>query len=344
MSEYKLDDGNAYMWLRGSSGGSIRSLNFQSPGLGPWVQQQVQPQLSNNHSPYQAMDAATFDIGGVDSLRQPFLNFQQPFQFPQQFCVNPLLQQQIIQQVHHEQIMNSQSQCMLDNQPNLTSNQLLQQPYGDQPKQKVQQQPTYPELFHVQNNNIEQQQMPIPSPSSQKSVFPDSSVNFSSVAAPSMQNLSAATYPESNANNLQFARPVQTMLSEQHQGKWDPQFAVPKGSSFGNTVLLQPFHGKDGTGESDVSAADTQNHSLFGINVGSSSLLGNAVPNLINANNNDNGVSNVPFTTSYLQNSLYHSLDESSGMLQHTYEIDPSIKTFVKVSVVRMFFPPCLIG
>ncbi|PKU74017.1 auxin response factor 12-like isoform X1 [Dendrobium catenatum] len=332
LNDYKLDEGNAYMWLRGSSGGGIRSLNFQSPGIGPCVQQQVQPQLGNNHTPYQAMDAAACDIRGMDSLRQPFLNFQQPFQFPQQFCMNPLLQQQVIQQAHHEQIMNSQAQSLLDSQPNITSNQLLQQPYGDQQKQKGQQQPTYPELFHVQINNIEQQQLPIPSPLSQKSVFPDSTMNFSSVATPScIQNLSAAAYSGTNANNLHFAKTGQTMLAEQHQQKWDPQFALQKVSTFGNTVLLQPFHGKDDTRESDVSPTDTQNHSLFDINVGSSLLLGNVVPNLLNANNNDNVVSSMPFTTSYLQNSLYHSLDESSGMLQHTYDIDPSIKTFVKV-------------
>lgn len=323
LNDYKLDEGNEYMWLRGCSGGGIRSLNFQSPGIAPWVPQQ-RPQLGNNHNNYQAMHATAFDIRGMDSLKQQsFLNFQQPFQFSQQFCMNPLLQQQIVQRIQHEQIMNSQSQSLLETQANYSSNQLLQQAYNDQQKQKVQQQQTYPEMFHVQNSHIEQEQMPLTSPSPQKSAFPDSSPNFSSGATPScIQN----TYPESKANNLHSAKPRPTSVGEQHQ-KWESQFAASKGYPFGNTAMFPPFQG---TRESDISATDDQNRNLFGSNVDSSFLLGNCVPDLVNADNIGNGESSMPYT-SYLQNSLYHSLDESSGMLQHADEVDPSIKTFVKV-------------
>ncbi|KAK8934820.1 Auxin response factor 12 [Platanthera zijinensis] len=324
LNDYQLDEGNEYMWLRGCSGGGIRSLNFQSPpGIAPWVLQ-PQPQLGNNHNNYQAIHATAFDIGGMDSLKQqPFLNFQQPFQFSQQFCMNPLMQQQIIQRVQHEQIMNSQSHSPLETQANYSSNQLLQQAYNDQQKQKVQQQQTYPEMFHVQNSNIEQQQMPLSSPSPQKSTFPDSSPNFSSVATPScIQN----AYPESNVNNLHSAKARPTSVGEQHQ-KWESQFAASKVSLFGNTAMLPPFQGSI---DSDISAVDNQNRNLFGINVDSSFLLGNCVPSLVNADNNVNVESSMPYT-SYLQNSSYHSVDESSGVLQHADEVDPSIKTFVKV-------------
>ncbi|KAG0492059.1 hypothetical protein HPP92_005457 [Vanilla planifolia] len=231
--------------------------------------------------------------------------------------------------------MNAQTESMLENQSNVSPNEQLQQLYSDQHnKHKVQQLP-YPASFHVQESNIEQQQQlqqqALASPSSQKSVFPDSTVNFPSIVThENIQNSSVNASPEANANNLVFAKPCQPMLGEQHQQKWDPQFPMLNISS-SNTLLLTPLHGKGFTREAESCAANASNHSLVDTNVVSSALLNNVVPNLINVGNIDNVVSRMPYNNPYHQASLFHSLDESSSNVQHSDELDPSMTTFVKV-------------
>ncbi|KAG0494153.1 hypothetical protein HPP92_005147 [Vanilla planifolia] len=335
-ADVKLGEGNACMWARGCTGG-LRPLNFQLPGVESFVQQQVYPQAGNSHNIYHTMDGTALDFAGADILKQQILNFQQPFQFSQQlYMTNPLLQHQIIQHAHHQHIMNAQTESMLENQSNVSPNEQLQQLYSDQHnKHKVQQLQAYPASFHVQESNIEQQQQlqqqALASPSSQKSVFPDSTVNFPSIVThENIQNSSVNASPEANANNLVFAKPCQPMLGEQHQQKWDPQFPMLNISS-SNTLLLTPLHGKGFTREAESCAANSSNHSLVDTNVVSSALLNNVVPNLINVGNIDNVLSRMPYNNPYHQASLFHSLDESSSNVQHSDELDPSMTTFVKV-------------
>jgi len=332
LSDYKVDGANAFMWMRGDAGeGSIRSLNFQAPGIGPWAQQRLDPLLGNNHDHYQAMaTAALQDMGGTDALRQQFIQFQQPLQFPQQPCVtSPLLQQQIIQQA---QLLNVQSHCISENQTPSVMNQQLQQPHSEQQKQ-VQQPHTFSEAFQIPSNHMEKQQSPFPTSLRQKLVFSDSSPNFSLVIASSSgQNMLSYAYPEGSSNVLDFSSLGQPMMSDQHQQPWEPKLTSSQITHFGNTVSLPPFPGKVGYLESENCGADMQNRTLFGANIDSSNLLNNAVPSLMSSNSVDTDVPAVPYAGSYIQNSLYGSLDESSSTMQNAGEGDPTTSTFVKVS------------
>ena len=103
------------MWLRGVAGeGGFQSLNFQSPGIGSWGQQRLHPSLlSNDHDQYQAVVAAAAASQSGGYLKQQFLHLQQPMQSPQEQCnLNPLLQQQIMQQASQQQLVSPDSQNM----------------------------------------------------------------------------------------------------------------------------------------------------------------------------------------------------------------------------------------
>ncbi|KAK1261419.1 Auxin response factor 12 [Acorus gramineus] len=151
------ESNNALMWLRGDTGErGLQSMNFQALGMGPWIQQRVEPLLvGNDHDQYQTLAAAALqDIRTGDPLKQQFLQFQQPFQFSQQSSrTNLLWQQPIIQQNESQQVLGPQTNIVSENQ---TRNQLLQQqlqhPLIDQQKLHNQQQQTYQESFQVPDN------------------------------------------------------------------------------------------------------------------------------------------------------------------------------------------------
>nr|XP_029123484.1 auxin response factor 12 isoform X3 [Elaeis guineensis] len=327
------DDGNALMWLRGGAADrGLQSLNFQSPGMGPWVQQRMESTLlGHDHDQYSAMAAPALpDTRGSDYLKQQFLHLQQPYQLPQQFCsTGPLLQQQIIQQACEQQIISPQSQNISGNLTHNVLHQQLQQSLNNQ--KQVQPAQTYPESYQIPGTNVQQQQAPLPSQLCEKLEFSDSSVNFSTImTSSSVQGMLGAAYPEGSSNVLDFARLGQSMMSEQNQQTWEPKFTMSQSTTFGNAVLLPSFHGKDGSVGTENGSADMQNHTLFGVNIDSSSLLSHAVPSL-RANSIDDNISTMPYASSSLQNSIYGSLEESSGVLQNAGEADPTTKTFVKV-------------
>lgn len=324
-TDYKIDGGNAFMWMRGDGGDvGIRSLNFQSPGVGPWAQQRHEPLLGNNHDHYQAMAAAALQD---DVLRQQFMPYQQPFQFPQQPCVtSPLLQQQIIQQA---QIINAQSHCTSENQTHNIMNQQLQQPYNEQ--QKVHQPQNFSEAFQIPSSHIEKHQSPFPA-MSQKLRFSDSNTNFTSVLSSNCgPNVMSHGYSEGSSNVLDFSSLGQPMMNEHHQHSWEPKLTSSQVAQFGSTVLLPPFPGKDGSLEAENCRAEMQNHTLFGANIDSSNILSNAVPSLMSSSAVDADVSTVPYAGSYVQNPLYGSVDESSSTMHSAGEADPTTRTFVKV-------------
>ncbi|KAG1361138.1 auxin response factor 12 [Cocos nucifera] len=328
-----LDEGNALMWLRGGAGDrGLQSLNFQSPGMGPWVQQRMESALlGHDHDQYSAMAAPALpDTRGSDYLKQQFLHLQQPYQLPQQFCsTSPLLQQQIIQQACEQQIISPQSQNISGNLTHNVLHQQLQQSLNNQ--KQVQHAQTYPESYQIPGTNVQQQQAPLPSQLCEKLEFSDSNVNFSTImTSSSVQGMLGAAYPEGSSNVLDFARLGQSMMSEQNQQTWEPKFTMSQSTTFGNAVLLPSFPGKDGSVGTENGSADMQNHTLFGVNIDSSSLLAHAVPSL-RANSIDDNISTMPYASSSLQNSIYGSLEESSGVLQNAGEADPMTKTFVKV-------------
>jgi len=215
-------------------------------------------------------------------------------------------------------------------------NQQLQQPHNEQPKQ-VQQPHTFSELFQMPRNHMEKQQSTFPTSLGQKLVFSDSSPNFSSVLTSSCgQNVLGYAYPEGSSNVMDFSSLGQPMMSDQHQQPWEPKLTSSQIRNLGNTVSLPPFPGKDCSLESENCRADMQNRTLFGANIDSSNLLNNAVPSLMSSNAVDTA-STVPYAGSYIQNSLYGSLDESSSTMQNAGEGDPTNRTFVKVSTVKCF-------
>ncbi|KAJ6840421.1 auxin response factor 12-like isoform X1 [Iris pallida] len=333
LQDYK-EGNNAFMWLRGdATAGGLHPLNFQPSVISPWAQQRLEPLLfGNSHDQYRAMAAAALqDMGGADSLKQQFIQFQQPFQFPQQSCIsNPLLQNQIPQQAHRQQIISSQSHCESESQTHNVRSPHFQQPHDDQQKHKSLQPHAYPEEFHIPSNHMEQQQSPFSPTLGQKLVFSDLSpkpVLTSSCA----QNMSGYPYQEGSSNILDFSNLGQSMMGNQSQQPWELKFISPHVNPLGNTISLPPFHCKDGSEETDSCSADMQHHTLFGANIDSSTLLSSAVPTLRSSTANESDVSTTPYAASYLQNSLYGCVDESSGSLQNAGDVDPTTRTFVKV-------------
>ncbi|XP_029116087.1 auxin response factor 12 isoform X2 [Elaeis guineensis] len=327
------DEGNALMWLRGSTGErGLPSLNFQSPGMGSWVQQRMESTLlGNDHDQYQVMTAAALPgTRGSDYVNQQFLHFQQPSQLPQQsYSTSPSSQQQIIQRAFQQQIICPQSQNISENLTHNVLHQQLQQSISNQ--KQVQHTQTYPELYQIPGTHVQQEQSPLPSQLREKLEFPDSSVNFSTVMTSGcVQSMLGSAYPEGSSNILDVARLGQPMMSEQNQQTWEPKFTMSQSTTFGNTILLPSFPGKGGSMGTENSSLDMQNHTLFGVNIDSSSLLSHAVPSL-RPISITNDISTMTYASSSLQNSIYGGLKESSAVLQNAEEADPTTKTFVKV-------------
>ncbi|KAK9115661.1 hypothetical protein Sjap_014608 [Stephania japonica] len=329
------------MWLRGDLGDrGFQSLNFQGLGLSPWMQQRMEPSLlRNDDQQYQAIAAAALqDIRAGDPLKQQYLQFQQPFQYLQQSCPsNSLLQQQMMQQTLPQQILHGQSQNLSENQlrhlvPPALDGQQKQPPQQQHQQQLQQQQHTYQEAFQMPNNHY-QQASPLPAPLSQKPDFIDSNITFSAALNPSnMQHMLGSICAEGNGNVPSFSRISHSMMSEPQQNQlWTPKLEYPQNSTFGNTVSLPPFPGKDSAMEPVNCSGDAQAHTLFGVNIDSSPMLLHGVVPSLGTSSIDADVSSMPFGASGLQSSIYSCMDDSSGLLNSVGQVDAQTTTFVKV-------------
>ncbi|ONM12276.1 Auxin response factor 3 [Zea mays] len=188
------DDSNALMWLRGVTGeGGFHSLNFQSPGIGSWGQQRLHPSLlSNDHDQYQAVVAAAAASQSGGYLKQQFLHLQQPMQSPQEQCnLNPLLQQQILQQASQQQMVSSDAQNIQSVlnpgaiQQQLHQLQQMQHTHNDQ-KQKIQPDQQY----QVASSAVLPSPTSLPSHLREKFGFSDPNVNSSSfISSSSNENM-----------------------------------------------------------------------------------------------------------------------------------------------------------
>nr|AEV40985.1 putative auxin response factor [Oryza punctata] len=332
------DDSNALMWLRGVAGeGGFQSLNFQSPGIGSWGQQRLHPSLlSNDHDQYQAVvaaAAAASQSGGY--LKQQFLHLQQPMQSPQEHCnLNPLLQQQILQQAGQQQIISPEAQniqTMLSPsaiQQQLQQLQQMQQVQNDQ-KQKIQPDQSY----QVPSSAVLPSPTSLPSHLREKFGFSDPNANSSSfITSSSSDNMLDSSFLQGSSKAVDLSRfnqPVASEQQQQQQQAWKQKFMGSQSVSFGGSVLHNSPTSKDGSIENKI-GRDVQNQSLFSPQVDSSSLLYNMVPNLT-SNVADGNLSTIPSGSTYLQNAMYACLDDSSGLLQNTGENDPTTRTFVKV-------------
>uniref|UniRef100_A0A0D9ZS94 Auxin response factor n=1 Tax=Oryza glumipatula TaxID=40148 RepID=A0A0D9ZS94_9ORYZ len=330
------DDSNALMWLRGVAGeGGFQSLNFQSPGIGSWGQQRLHPSLlSSDHDQYQAVVAAAAASQSGGYLKQQFLHLQQPMQSPQEHCnLNPLLQQQILQQASQQQIINPDAQniqTMLS--PSAIQQQLqqMQQVQNDQ-KQKIQPDQSY----QVPTSAVLPSPTSLPSHLREKFGFSDPNANSSSfITSSSSDNMLDSSFLQGSSKAVDLSRFNQPVASEQQQQQqqqqaWKQKFMGSQSVSFGGSVLHNSPTSKDGSVENKI-GRDVQNQSLFSPQVDSSSLLYNMVPNLT-SNVSDGNLSTIPSGSTYLQNAMYGCLDDSSGFLQNTGENDPATRTFVKV-------------
>ncbi|ONM12254.1 Auxin response factor 3 [Zea mays] len=337
-----LDDSNALMWLRGVTGeGGFHSLNFQSPGIGSWGQQRLHPSLlSNDHDQYQAVVAAAAASQSGGYLKQQFLHLQQPMQSPQEQCnLNPLLQQQILQQASQQQMVSSDAQNIQSVlnpgaiQQQLHQLQQMQHTHNDQ-KQKIQPDQQY----QVASSAVLPSPTSLPSHLREKFGFSDPNVNSSSfISSSSNENMLESNFLQVSSKSVDLSRFNQPVVSEQQQPQqqqaWKQKFMGSQSMSFGGSVSLNSPTSKDGSVDNKV-GRDVQNQSLFSPQVDSSSLLYNMVPNLT-SNVADNNISAFPSGSTYLQSPMYGCLDDSSGLLQNTGENDPTTRTFVKVSIIE---------
>ncbi|AQK47164.1 Auxin response factor 8 [Zea mays] len=329
------DDSNALMWLRGVAGeGGFQSLNFQSPGVGSWGQQRLHPSLlSNDHDQYQAVVAAAAASQSDGYLKQQFLHLQQPMQSPQEQCnLNPLLQQQILQQGSQQQMVSPDAQNIQSVlNPNAIQQQLqqfqqMQHAHNDQ-KQKIQ--PDQP--YQVPSSAVLSSPTSLPSHLREKFGFSDPNVNSSSfISSSSNENMLESNFLQGSSKSVDLSRFNQPVVSEQQQQQaWKQKFICSQSMSFGGSVSLNSPTTKDGPVDNKI-GRDVQNQTLFSPQVDSSSLLYNMVPNLT-SNVADNNISTIPSGSTYLQSPMYGCLDDSSGLLQNTGENDPTTRTFVKV-------------
>ncbi|KAL5745338.1 hypothetical protein ACOSP7_026484 [Xanthoceras sorbifolium] len=328
---------NLLMWLRGGTGEQgMPSLNFQSVGMLPWMQQRLDPSLLGNdaNQQYQAIFAAGMQSG--DPMSQHVLQLQQPFQHLQQTgSHNPLLQlkQEQHQDAMHQPISHNllqpHSEILTDHMPR----HLLQQLNNQPEEQAQQQQRIYSDALQMQSDQLlQRQQSNVASPSFPKTDFMDSSTEISASITP-MQNM-LGSLPEGTGSFLNFSRTGQSMHNDQlTQQSWGQKYARSEVHSFMNSVS-QPssYNGKVAVVEPENCNSDAQTSTMFGLNLDSSGLL---LPTTVSSFNNsvDPDMSSMPLGDSGFHNSLYECMQDSSELLHNAGRVDqltPS-KTFVKV-------------
>ncbi|CAA6655791.1 unnamed protein product [Spirodela intermedia] len=316
------DEGYTFVWPRGYLGEhSIQPQNFLQVGRGPCVQQRFEPvQLANDPDQYQVMAAAALqDVRSAELLKQQLFRFQQPLQaFQQPFRTNASLQQQIAQQIRSQHALNILPPSLSDHPHQSLPDQFHQSII----RQNSQQPQTYVEEFVIPGNQV-QQSHPQFASLGQKPVFPVSGTDFPSC----VQSMLGSMVHDGRFNQVNFDKFTQPILNEVDKQTWEQKFVAPETAGFGHGASLPPFPGKDGPLEQENCNVDSQNHTLFGVNIDSSPLLSNLVPSVANSSAE---ASNMPCAASCFQNSLY-GVDEFSSVLQNAGEADPPRRTFIKV-------------
>lgn len=326
LADNRDDIANGLMWLRGGSGEQgLHSLNLQSFGSFPWVQQRLDLSFpGNDHThQYQAMLASGFqNLGSGDPLRQ---QFQQPLQYVQQPGDHNLLlqlQRAVSQSVPHN-IVQAPSQLLSENfHPVLGREQVANQ-RDDQTQQQHNM---------IQSDQLQQRQ-PANAPSSFLKADIVDSAKFSG-AVPPLQNMLSSLCPDSNSNLFNFSSTGQSMLADQlPQQSWAPKYSHAEVNAFSSSTSRPPvFPGKDAIIEPEIGNSNARDSALFGVNNDSYGLLlpttmpGFATPS------NEADVPSIPLGDPSFQNPLYGCMQDSSE-LQSTGQVDPSTpsRTFVKV-------------
>ncbi|WRX20873.1 B3 DNA binding domain - like 10 [Theobroma cacao] len=328
------DVANGLMWLRGGSGDQgLHSLNFQSFGSFPWMQQRLDLSFpGNDHTlQYQAMLAPGLqNLGSGDPLRQ---QLQQSLQYVQQPGSHNLLlhlqqqqqqqQQRAVSQSVPHNMLQAQSQILSENLPSV----LGQEQVGNQLEEQAQQQ-------HNMNQSDQlQQRQPVNVPSSFLKTDFIESAKFSG-SVPAAQNMLGSLCGESSANLLNFSRTGQSILAEQlPQQSWAPKSTHSQVNAFASSTSLPPvFHGKDAIIEPEIGSSDAQNSALFGGNNDSYGLLLPTTMPGFATSSSEADVPSIPLGDPSFQNPLFGCMQDSSE-LQSTGQVDPPTptRTFVKV-------------
>ncbi|VFQ99760.1 unnamed protein product [Cuscuta campestris] len=303
---------NGMSWLRGEmgehgGGPPPQSLNLQSFGMVPWMQQRVDPALlrSDFNQQYQAMLAAGLQTMGnsADPFKQQLMQYQPPIHYMQASGSNnnPMFQQQQQQQLIQQTQMLSES---LQRPPQ-------QQTSSSQSEEPVKQH-AYHDAFTMQNI-----------PSFPKNNFADSNAKFVSPVSPSsMQSMLGSLCPEGNTSNnlLNFKRMGQSMVNEQQQQQQPQQSWLPKYTN--NSASSQ---------QQVTCGVDAQNQqSFFGSNIDSSGLLLPTTLSSVTTSGVHADMSSVP--TGY-PNSPYGYMQDSSELVSSVGQVDQSTPapTFIKV-------------
>nr|KAJ0220853.1 hypothetical protein LSAT_V11C200076320 [Lactuca sativa] len=321
------DDGvNGMTWLRGEPGEQgLNSLNFQSVGMFPWMQQRVDPSFlqSNLNQQYQAALAAGLqNLGSGDALKQQILQFQQQQQQQQQQIQyspsgtsNPLFQQS--QQLIPQQFVHGQTQIQqVNTQPE------------EHPQPQQQQQSSYPESYLLQHHERPQSH-----------AFMDPNTKF---APPSMQNmLGSLITSEGSGNLLSFSRAGPT-LTEQHpsnqnqnQQSWVSRFAQSQPNLSSSSPAPSLSYQEKNVEE--ASSLDTQTQGLFGgTNIDSSVGLLQETDIATTTTTTTMTMAMASPASGFQNNSSYFGYMQDSSELLHATtgaQIDPSNpnRTFVKV-------------
>ncbi|KAF3620065.1 Auxin response factor 12 [Capsicum annuum] len=323
---------NRMTWLRGNTSElGPHSMNLQSFGMLPWMQQRVDSRIIPNdiNQHYQAMLATGLQsFGSGDLLKQQLVQFQQPAQYLQHASTdNSILhQQQIMLQAVHQHMQPAQTQMLSENlqrqSQQQSNNQLEEQAH----------QHAYQEAFQIPHNQL--QQRPSSNVSSQflKADFADLNSKFSASVAPSgVQNMLGSLCSEGSSNSLNINRTGQCVIMEQPpQQSWMSKFAESQLNTCSNSSPL-PTYEKDTSNPRENCSLDSQNQVLFVANVDSS---GHLLPTRVsNVTTTCADMSAMPLGASGYQNSLYGYAQDSSELLHNAGQIDPpnATHTFVKV-------------
>lgn len=320
------------MWLRGGAGEQgLSSMNFQSVGMHPWMQQRFDPSMLGNdvNQQYQAMFGPGIQSG--DPVRQQIMQLQQPFQHLQQSgSHNPLLQlkQEQHQDAVHQSISHNllppHSEILTENMPR----HLLQQ-LNSQPAEQAQQQHIYSDALQIHSDQLMQRQQPnVPSPSFPKTDFIGSSTEIAASVTP-IQNM-LGSLPEGNGGLLSFSRTSQSMHNDQ---SWGQKYARSENHAFVNSVSHPPpYNGKDAVAEPENCNSGAQASNLFGLNMDSAGLL---LPTTVSSFNNsaDPDISSMALGDSGFHSSLYGCMQDPSQLLHNAGNVDRPTppETFVKV-------------
>ncbi|XP_047319683.1 auxin response factor 8-like isoform X2 [Impatiens glandulifera] len=274
---------NGMPWFRGDAMGEqgLNSMNFQSVGMFPWMQQRLdQPFLRNDlNQQYQAMLAAGMQNTACgDPLKQQFLQLQQPLQYHQPSSPNAALLQQQQQASSVNQLFQAQQTQMVQSEE----------------QHKQQQQRSYQDSHLINSEPLQQrQQQPVISSPPKLS----SGINSSSI-----QNMLGPLCTEAGEDLLGFSRTGQS---------WSSKYAVSPYPAKDPVIELN---------NNNNNGLHSHNHALFSSNgVDSSGLLlpttiSGVVTSSVNAD-----LSSMPFGGSGLQGSLYGCIQEPPDMFPSTF-------------------------